>query len=438
MSLSLSCARLPRRGALLPALFMAALAVAWPAAAQDTVSRGVHITLSYTPGTRPGVVVLPVSGAGGDSIRAIVQRDLDFGDRLAVIALDDQAARQTNGGRGPNWALLARLGAAAALQITPTPTGFHVAVYNVATQRTDLIRDFPAPAATDERGWRWALHGVADEIEEALTGVRGIARTRILFERGHRIWSVDSDGAGLTALTDAGTPASPSWHPDGRMIAYSTLIPSQIVVRELATGQTRVVASGSGVFISPVFTPDGNAVVFAHGVDDGVDLFTVPVAGGAARRLSVGRGSDNVSPSFSPDGRRLAFMSGRAGHPEIYTMDADGTNVDLLTPLEFGENAYRASPDWSPDNRQVVFQSQLAGTFQLMTINLRDRSLKQLTSDGRNEDPSWAPDGRHIVFVSTRSGVKQLWVLDSETGRTRQLTRGLPARLPAWSPRPAR
>jgi TolB protein len=73
--------------------------------------------------------------------------------------------------------------------------------------------------------------------------------------------------------------------------------------------------------------------------------------------------------------------------------------------------------------------------FQLLTVSLRDRSLKQLTSDGRNEDPSWAPDGRHLVFVSTRSGVRQLWVMDVESGRTRQLTRGAPVRLPAWSPR---
>ena len=116
-------------------------------------------------------------------------------------------------------------------------------------------------------------------------------------------------------------------------------------------------------------------------------------------------------------------------------MDADGTNVDLLTPLEFGENAYRASPDWSPDGRLVAFQSQMAGTFQILTINLRDRSLKQLTSDGRNEDPSWSPDGRHLAFVSNRTGAKQLWIVDIESGRTRQLTRGAAVRLPAWSPR---
>jgi TolB protein len=116
-------------------------------------------------------------------------------------------------------------------------------------------------------------------------------------------------------------------------------------------------------------------------------------------------------------------------------MDADGTNVDLLTPLDLGESAYRASPDWSPDGRLVAFQSRVSGAFQLMTVNLRDRSLRQLTSDGRNEDPSWAPDGRHLVFTSDRAGARQLWVLDVESGRTRQLTRGQPARAPAWSPR---
>lgn len=426
----------PRRARpFLHLLCVAAALVPAALGAQDTTTRGVRIGLAYDPGSKPGVVVLPVSGALGDSVRAIIARDLDFGDRINVIALDANAASGVLRTGAPNWALLAQLGAAAAVQATPTAGGVHLAVFNVGTRQTALVRDYVAPPpASDTRGWRAALHGLSDDLEESLTGTRGIARTRVLFERGRRLWVVDSDGEGAVPVSDAATPASGAWSPGGHAITYSTYVPSQVVVQELG-GPARVIASGPGVFISPTFTPDGASVVYAHGVDAGVDLYQSPSSGGSARRLSVGRGSDNVSPSFSPDGRRIVFMSGRAGHPEIYTMDSDGTNVDLLAPMDFGESAYRASPDWSPDGRLVAFQSRLAGSFQLMTVNLRDRSLRQLTSDGRNEDPSWAPDGRHLVFVSDRSGARQLWVLDAERGRTRQLTRGAPARMPAWSPR---
>jgi TolB protein len=71
--------------------------------------------------------------------------------------------------------------------------------------------------------------------------------------------------------------------------------------------------------------------------------------------------------------------------------------------------------------------------FQIMVISLRDRSVKQLSSEGVNEDPAWAPDARHVVFTSSRTGVKQLFVLDSESGRARQLTHAGGARLAAWS-----
>ena len=411
------------------------LCIAAPLAAQDT-TKGVRIGLAYDPGSRPGVVVLPGKGMGADSARAIVQRDLDFGDRVNVIVLDAAASADASRAAAPSWPVLSRLGAAAAVQVTPTPTGLHVAIYDVAKQTTALVRDYPAPAISETRGWRAVVHGLSDDLEASLTGTRGIARTRVLFERGKRIWTIDSDGAGEVAVTESGTPQSASWNPTGTMIAYNMYMPAGITVHDLAAGRSRVLVGGSGVFISPVFTPDGASVVYSHGVEDGTDLYIAPLAGGGGRRLSVGRGSDNVSPTFSPDGRRIAFMSARAGHPELYTMDADGTNADLLTPLEFGENAHRASPDWSPDGRFVAFHSSIAGTFQVMTISLRDRGLKQLTSDGRNEDPSWAPDGRHITFTSNRTGTKQLWVLDIETGRSRQLTHGSqPARNAAWSPR---
>src|SRR5438128_106145 len=55
--------------------------------AQDTTQvkppEGVRLKLEYA-GSKPSILVLPVGGAAGDSVRAIVQRDLEFGDRIGV------------------------------------------------------------------------------------------------------------------------------------------------------------------------------------------------------------------------------------------------------------------------------------------------------------------------------------------------------------------
>ena len=410
---------------------------ALPVHAQDTTGqRGVRIGLTYTPGTKPGVVVLPVGGPGGDSVRAMIARDLDFGDRIEVI--DGSGVAQTSSANGaPSYGIWKSLGAAALVQVTLMPSLARVAVHDVTAKKIAQSRDFPIAADVGSEAWRMDVHGISDEIERWITGVRGIARTRILYVKGGRVYVVDSDGYGERAVTSSGTMMAPTWHPDGHHIAYSQLGTRgwNIEVLDLAGGSARpVTATAGGLNTTPAFSPDGQWLVYAHGAENGTDLYAVQAfTGGAARRITLGRGTDNVSPSFSPDGRRIAFTSGRSGHPEVYTADFDGSNMELLTPFNFGDQNYRSNPDWSPDGRLIVFQSQLDGLFQIMTINLRDRSVKQLSSDGANEDPSWAPDGRHVVFTSTRTGVKQLFVLDTESGRSRQLTHSSGSRLSAWS-----
>lgn len=422
------------------ALALAALALI-PAlsSAQDT-TRGVRIGLEYQGSGQPGVIVLPVAGAQGDSIRTIVQRDLENGDRVALIPVSsdprDTEAFGGRAGRPLNYALLARLGAAAVVQATPVGASLHVTVHDVRRQQVLAVEDFPLGDDAYGRAWRFALHGVSDQLEQWLTGTRGIAQTRIAFVRGNTLMVVDADGAGELSLGTIGAPLSPTWHPRGESIAYNTYgVESRVVVHDLATGRNRTVSTThTGVNQTPAFSPDGSTIAYAHTPGDGGDIYLVPAGGGSARRITVGRGTLNLSPTWSPDGRRMAFTSSRSGHPEVYIMDADGTNAELLTPFVFGEQSYQSNPDWSPDGRLVAYQSQVAGQFQLKTIGLRDRGTRTLTNVGRNEDPSWAADGRHLVFTSTRSGTRQLWVLDVETGRTRQLTRG-GGRAASWSRR---
>ena len=407
------------------------------ATAQDTTVRGVRIGLQYGTSARPGVAVLEVKGSAlGDSVRVMLQRDLANGDRVTIVGEDLSTLPPVSG--VPNYDLFARVNIHGIVQASLTAAGaLHVAVHDVAGKVLLQVEDFPLTGAPLSAQWRLGVHVAADEIERWITGTRGISATRIAFVRGGRLWQVDSDGANATAIGgEAGL--SPAWHPTGRYLAFArpTEAGYQIAVRDLPQGTTRqLTGSNSGSNITPTFSPDGTTLVYAVGEGEGTDLYAVDAfAGGARRRVSAGRGSDNASPSFAPDGRRLAFTSGRVRNPEVYISDADGSGVDLLTTTGFGDQQYRSNPAWSPDGRAVAFQSQIEGRFQIMTISLRDRSVRQFTSDSQNEDPHWAPDGRHLVFTSRRTGSEQLWVLDTESNRLRQLTFGASARHGAWSP----
>lgn len=407
--------------------------VASDVAAQEP---GVRIGLTYAPGSQPGIYLLPVRGVDGDSLRAILARDLTFGNRLAVIAPDSLGG--TPSGR-LNYPLYARLGAAVLLQVVPQSDGsVVVTLHDVVAGRSQETKRFSLPTPRLSPAWRLAVHGIADEVEAWVTGTRGIAATRVLFVRAGGLWQIDSDGANEQAVAGVGNALGPAWHPDGRTIAFAEMRDegTSVVVRDLMTGRAQRLRTMASLSMSPAFSPDGKSLAFAAG-ESGTDLFVAPVGAlyEPPLRITVGRGSVNAQPTFAPDGRRLAFTTSRLGRHEIYITDADGANPELLTAMVTGETPYRADPAWSPDGRFVAFSSQVGGRFQVATIGLRDRTIKQHTIDGVNEDPSWAPDGRHLVFTSSRTGTRQLWVLDTESGRVRQLTRGAAARMAAWSPR---
>ena len=412
-------------------------------AAQDTtrVEEGVRVGVDYRPGIRPGLVVLP--GPGLDSLRAIVQRDLDYSDRFEMITVADPSRLATTGGgttgpTGPvNYELYKTLGAEFAVELSPAAGGVAARLHDVNAGKLRNQQTVTIPLGS---GFRQEVHRLSDEITRWASGTSGAAASRMLFVSGGRVYRADSDGQDLTPVTPAGqTSLSPAWSPDGQRIGYTQLGEGRggIVVQSLSSGATFLApGSQTALNITPAFSPDGRTLAFAHSDERGTDIYTANVTERCcAQRLTVGRFADNLSPTFSPDGRRIAFISTRAGPPQLYVMAADGTDQELLAPFDFGATGSSNAPEWSPDGASVVFHREVSGSPQIFLVDVSGRRVRQLTSSGRNEDPTWAPDGRHVAFISDRSGRRQIWIVDIETGRVRQLATPDAARLPSWSRR---
>lgn len=423
----------------LAALVVLGLALV-PAALRAQDTSGVRVVLQYTPGSRPGLVIVP--GAGLDSVRAILRRDLDYSDRFEVVvvpAADDRARAGVSAGGTFNYALWKSFGASFALELIDRAPQLELRVHDLNGSRllgSTTLALSPPTAPT----FRFEVHRLADEIVRWVTGTPGIAATRLAFTEGGRVKRVDADGYDVQTISPAGVTAlSPTWAPDGRRLAYTALTTGRgaIQVLDLAAGTSKTVpGTSSALNITPAFAPDGKTLAFAHSDENGTQLTTANVVDMCCeRRLTVGKFSDNLSPTFAPDGRRLAFVSTRAGPPQIYVMAADGTDTELLVPFDLGTTGQSQAPEWSPDGASVVFHRDVSGSSQIFVFDVGSGRTRQLTSSGRNEDPTWAPDGRHIAFVSDRSGRRQLWVIDLETSRVRPIASPGAARLPAWSRR---
>ena len=303
------------------------------------------------------------------------------------------------------------------------------------TSRDSIARD----SAARER--RLAIHGVSDEVERWITGTRGIASTKIAFVEGKVMKVIDSDGANERILPTVGAALSPAWHPSGKSIVYVDADDrgTRIGQIDLRSMRTRLLsASKRGLNITPVYTKDGKNIVWAAGGDSPAELFLASASGDdSVPKPFVGRtGFETTSPSFSPDGKQVVFMSPVPLTPQLYTMNVNGTGLRLLTPVVPGKRSYRTGPDWSPAGDEIAFQQQ-NGDFQVWTIGVKDRVMRQLTSEGENEDPAWAPDGRHLSITRRLGAIgdqRNIWVLDKRTGRLRQLTQSGDARLSDWSP----
>ncbi len=145
----------------------------------------------------------------------------------------------------------------------------------------------------------------------------------------------------------------------------------------------------------PALSPDGKTLCFTYIGD----LWTVPVNGGNAVRMTVHEGLDAYA-KWSPDSKWIAFSSLRNGNADIYLMPAEGGEPRQVT----FHSSNDWLDDWSPDGKKLLFYSARDTKMpSLYSIDLHTRALKRLATDEEAlTTASWSPDGATLAY--TRAG----------------------------------
>ena len=165
----------------------------------------------------------------------------------------------------------------------------------------------------------------------------------------------------------------------------------------LISTRTLKFSTSEGTWISLDLSPDGSTLVF----ELLGDLYTLPVAGGTAKRITSGQAYD-MQPDFSPDGKRLVFVSDRNGSENLWISDADGGNARALTT---GERENYVSPAWAPDGQYIVATKGV----QLWIYHTDGGSGLQLTGQPR----PGAPANQAVLFhlgAAFGRGAGSIWV----------------------------
>lgn len=123
--------------------------------------------------------------------------------------------------------------------------------------------------------------------------------------------------------------------------------------------------------------------------------------------------------AFPGGNGRIVFQSNRDGHPEIYSMSADGSGEFRLT----NDDAGNRTPSYSPDGRKIVFWSNRDGNAEIYTMNADGTGETRITNNPTPDTkPSFSPGGRGIVFMRAVEQYSSIWVMDADGSNQRRLT----------------
>ena len=222
-----------------------------------------------------------------------------------------------------------------------------------------------------------------------------------------RIEWVDRDGRTSPLRATAADWTNPRFSPDGQQIAFDlstgnrqTDVWTYDWTRDVLTRLTR-----GGVSQKPVWTPDGQRIVFGSRRDGPLNLYWQRSDGtGAVQRLTEAPNGQGAW-SWHPNGKLLAFHElNPQQRDDIWILPIEGDEQAGWKPVKptmfvGGPDSQRA-PMFSPDGRWMAYQSNESGQDEVYVVSYPGGTNRVKISSGGGVDPAWSATRSELVYAT--------------------------------------
>ena len=290
---------------------------------------------------------------------------------------------------------------------------------------------------------RQLAHYTSDGIYESITGIKGIAATRLLYVNEikdsqlisrYKLMLADSDGANEKILLSSSEPIiSPSWSPDGKRVAYVSFETgiAKVLIQQIASGKREAVLSKDTQISSPSWSPDGKYLSLTLYQDGNAEIYILRLRDRTLTRMTNQFAIDTES-SWSPKGNKILFTSGRSGSPQIYELDLRKLNPKAKR-ISF-EGTYNAKASYLPNEEGIIFVHRSNdGLFHIALKYKKENFIRVLTEAKMDESPSVAPNGNMVIYGIREENLSMLAGFSLSGAKFKLPASNGEVREPAWS-----
>jgi Tol biopolymer transport system component len=256
----------------------------------------------------------------------------------------------------------------------------------------------------------------------------------------NQLCMIKPDGTGLARVTSQGShDYYPVFSPQGNFLVFASTRngPFDLYTLSLGDGKFFQLTDYIGNAFSPDFSPDGREILFANRAADGPSSLWVMGQHGENPRQIYDGPNTILGAAWSPDGRTIAFAMSIdvINEAEIYLLDLN-SQTPYPQQITHGLLGVGGSLDWAPDGSDLLIYAGPPGDKDIFRIDVPGGAYTQLTFGGNNASAAYSPDGQWIAFNSLRNNEQaDLYIMRFDGQLTRQLTDDPePDWQPQWEP----